>query len=274
MRTCKHSRGIGYADSTIFTAFTLLSACVELAKDLNKIPDTVKNLYAVWLDKDQGLLKLPPKKKILVYNADQIQIIVNAFRNDTYSGTEKRKFKTHSKYTNFVLFRFLTGLRPSETVCLTWNDIKWDGDQPKQIVISKRKVSQCDVDQGQKITHLTNVQARIIPCNKDIRELILAIKQVKHPNNPHNLLFPAPRGGYINQSEFNDKIWSKVIKGLVSDGLLPYPIPFYDERHCNATHMNRSGVDPKTASTILGHSVNTYMNYYVGADEGDDVVPN
>lgn len=274
LRTCKHSKGIGYADSTIKSGFILLSACVELAKDLGKIPKTVDNLFAVWLDKDKGLLKLPPKKKILVYNTEQIQIIVDTFRNNAYD-YEKRKHGTNdSYYTNFVLFRFLTGLRPSECVALTWSDIKFDKDQPKQIVISKRKVTLCEVDQGLKTTHQTNVQARIIPCNKNVRELILAIKQVKHKKNEHDLLFPASRGGYISQSDFNSKIWSKIIHGLLADGLLPYAIPFYDERHCNATHMIRSGVDIKTAASILGHSVDTMMNYYIGADESDDVVPN
>ncbi|HEY9704549.1 MAG TPA: DUF3596 domain-containing protein, partial [Allocoleopsis sp.] len=68
LRSKNCNKGKGYADGTIKRTFEDLSPCVNLAKDLGKIPKTVDNFYAVWLDDSKGLFTLPEKKEILTYD--------------------------------------------------------------------------------------------------------------------------------------------------------------------------------------------------------------
>jgi integrase len=279
LRSKNCNKGKGYSEVSIYKFLKRISPALNLALDMGKIPKDTPNLYAVWLDESRGLFKLPPKKKVRIYSTDQIKLIIQAFENNTYYNPHGRKDVKDSYYTNFVYFRFLTGLRPSECVALQWADIVWDNEQPKQVIIRQRKVAGCDVEKGLKTTRKTKITARVIPCNNQLKNLILAIRSQqetsgnKEQNNPHDLLFPACEGGYINSNNFNRRQWHKVIDGLIKDGLLPYFIPFYDERHCFGTHITRKGTDLKTTSAIMGNSVPTLIESYLAVDDHEDFIP-
>jgi integrase len=271
LRSSKCNKGKGYADTTIHLLLKHLSACFNLAVSMGKLPKTITNTSAIWLDESKGLLNLPEQKKVQVYNAEQINLILQAFANNTYLKKSTRKDFKDSYYTNFVLFRFLTGLRPSECVALQWDDIVWDDNQPKQIIIRKRKVANCALDKGLKTTRKTKITSRIIPCNQQLKELILSLP--KPEINPQNLLFISHEYNYINADNFSKRQWKRVVSGLVKDGLLPYYIPFYDERHCFGTHLVRNSTDLKTTAAIMGNSPDTLVKSYLAVDEHPNFIP-
>lgn len=193
-------------------------------------------------------------KTIKVFSQDEIRYILDAFKNDLYN--PKSAFN-HSYYYHFVAIRFLTGMRPSETIPLTWNDII-SKNAKQWLRINKRYVDG-ELKEGTK----NGVDVRLFPINGQLQELIEST-----PKRHDQLIFPAVKGGYIDRHNFGNRIWSSAIESLVNDGLVQEYLPFYHIRHTFISHMARSGkVDLKTLATICGNSVDTIIKKYLAVDE-------
>jgi len=107
---------------------------------------------------------------------------------------------------------------------------------------------------------------RLFPVNEKLQTLLNRLP--KHGK----LLFTNPSGNYIDTSKVGSRFWNKVVKNLVTEGKLPFHIPFYDERHCFGSIVARQTTDIKTLATIMGNSPQTlYKNYL--ADDLDFDVP-
>ncbi|MBD2148357.1 tyrosine-type recombinase/integrase [Sphaerospermopsis sp. FACHB-1194] len=247
LRTKHKDGGIKYPLRT-------LSAAVNLAIKLNKLK-SANPLPAL-----EETLKTTPKKKIQAYSKEEIKTIIETFKSGRFDKESSNVSSAY--YAGLVEFRFLTGCRPSECIALTWDDIKWNGDKC-QIVFNKRVAGRKDrsVQHGTK----NGVDARIFPCNQQLKNLI---KQLPKKDNPENLIFPSFRSNsYINQKDFNSDWWKPIVSKLVELGEVREYLPFYDQRHSFITHTIRSGVDIKTTGTISGNSTHTIINSYLASND-------
>lgn len=242
----------GFSDKTIATSLRILKASINFAMSLGKIESNpFVALYRT--------LDIKNTKDILGYSPEQIQAIIQAFREDTY--THKCSGYKHSYYTDLIEFRFLTGCRPSEVVALTGKDILVKNDRT-YINFNKRYVK------GVLKLGLKNKRmSRLFPCNESLTNLLSNLSC-----KGDELLFKGVRGGYVNADTVNRKYWSPVIEGLVIDGVLPYKINFYDQRHVFGSLISRKTIDITTLASIMGNSPSTLYKYYL-ADDMDFNVP-
>jgi integrase len=239
-----------YSKTTVDTTLRILSSAINLSIDYGKYEG--KNL----LPKIIESLNVKKQKVIKSFSDSEISAILNAFKNDTYLNPKSR-YK-HSFYYNFVLFRFLTGCRPSEAIALTWNDII-DYESKKWIKFDKRYSG------GELLTGTKNgINCRFFPVNSELFDLLEIIER----KPATKLIFSNFNGSYINIENFGRRIWKPILTKLIKDGLVKEYLPFYDIRHTFATKLCRSGkVDLKTISSIIGNSVETLISNYLAVDE-------
>jgi integrase len=239
-----------YAPDTIEHDLRKISAAINLAKKFKK------HNYENLVSEVKQTLKLKPKKTIRIFTKQELKVILDAFKHNTYCSI-KSAYKDDYYYP-FVKFRALTGTRPSEAIALTWSDII-EKNGKLWIRINKRYV-----DGEIKLGTKNGVDIRIFPINIELKELLDNIQKKPHTN----LIFPSVENGYINRHNFSKRTWSKIINGLINDGLIKEYLAFYDLRHTFISHMARSGkVDLKTLANICGNSVDTIIKYYLAVDE-------
>lgn len=247
----KSSHKLGFSDKTIATSLRILKASINFAMSLGKInSNPFVALYKT--------LDIKNTKDILGYSPEQIEAIISAFREDTYS--HKCSGYKHSYYADLIEFRFLTGCRPSEVVALTGKDILVKNDRT-YIKFNKRYVKGV-LKQGLK----NKKSYRLFPCNESLLKLV---NNLSCKND--ELLFKGVRGGYVNADTVNRRYWTPVIEGLVSDGVLPFAIAFYDQRHTFGSIVCRKTTDIKTVASIMGNSPSTLYKYYLADDMDFDV---
>ena len=235
-----------YAVSTIATNFrTCLHPSVNQAVRQKLISNNPYN--------DVPLPKIP-KKEIECFEPNEIKAIIAAFYSDDYA-RKYSKYK-HSYYALMVEFLCLTGCRPEECYALTWDDIKHKKDK---VFISFNKA----YSKGILLPHTKNHTIRLFPCNEQLKKLIASIPKIK---NKHNLIFPsAEKLSYINQNRFRERIYTRVLKGLVEDGKVHKYLKPYCLRHSFITRLIREGVDIATVAALSGNSARVIMGNYLAS---------
>lgn len=153
----------------------------------------------------------------------------------------------------FAFFLLCTGLRKSEALALTKEDINLE---TREITITK---SLDYANGGNPVTKSTKTESsnRVIP----IINILFEPLQV-WMKRCDNIIFPSPKsnrnpgGGYMTDKAY-EVMWTKYCQ---ETGL---NITAHQIRHGTATIMFESGVDVYTAKEILGHSnINTTMSIY------------
>lgn len=230
--------GLGYADSTISSHVKILRASIYFAHDMGKIPKPTIVAKAC------NLVKTKSKKEVKVYTIDEINLIVDTFRNSS-----------HAYYANLVYFRFLTGCRPSEAIALTWDDIVYESD--RTYIRFNKRFSKGELKQGLK----NGKPYRYFPCNQQLQLFLSTI-----PRYHKMLIFPAVQGGYLDTENFGKRHWNPVLDSLIVLGKLKFRIPFYDERHCFGTIVCRQVQDLQTVANIMGNSPTVLQKHYLAND--------
>lgn len=154
------------------------------------------------------------------------------------------------KYQVIVRLALQCGMRRSEILGLTWNDIDFYNN-----TININKALSYIKGQGQIITNTKNKSSnRIIYANSELIKLIQAL--------PH-------KSEYIFNKEHIDDVTKWFNRFLKRHNLKH--MRFHDLRHTHATLLISSGVNMKTVSTRLGHSsINTTLNIYTHSLNEDD----
>ncbi len=200
-------------------------------------------------------IKLPKtqKEKIECFEPDEIKAIIAAFYSNEYC-SESSAYK-HSYYGQMVEFLALTGCRPEECHALTWNDVKYKKDK---VFISFNKA----YSNGILLPHTKNHAVRLFPCNEQLKKFMASISKIK---NEHNLVFPSVKLGYIDQNNFRNRCYTKVVKGLVKDGKVHKYLKPYCLRHSFITRLIREGVDIATVAALSGNSPEVIMSNYLAS---------
>lgn len=152
----------------------------------------------------------------------------------------------------FPAFLLCTGLRKSEALALTWDDVDFENKQ-----ISVTKSLDYTVGASPKVKPpKTEAGNRIVP----IIALIYGPLQEAHCNRTSPFLFPATssnrsgEGGGMMTLRGYEGAWLKYCEavGFIEDG--KPTLTAHNLRHGTATLMFELGVDELTAQHILGHS--------------------
>ena len=146
-----------------------------------------------------------------------------------------------------VTFLSYSGLRWGEAVALRWGAVNGRRVRVREAV--------------------TEVQGRLewgTPKSHEARPVILpafVADALGEPGQPEALVFTAPRGGPLRNSNFRAQVWSdrtdtngRLIPGAVTEAGLPDGLHIHDLRHTAATLAISAGASIKAVQRMLGHA--------------------
>ncbi len=230
-----------YSISTVRRCFEDLQSALNVI--VNKKPlGSTKALQSDFCLVD----KLPKKQKakIQYYKPDEVNEILQAFKDSE-----------SSYYYNYLFFCAMTGVRPSEAVALRVPDIKVS-QQKVQVVINK-------AFSGNVLNfHTKNYKIRIIPCNQKLADFLIDYLA----NHEEDLFFPSKSGSFMDKVKFNRRHFKPIVLELVEKGKVEQYLRPYCLRHSFATNMLRKGVDIATVAGLLGDTIQTVIDNYIGSD--------
>lgn len=158
------------------------------------------------------------------------------------------------RYRAIPLFAVGTGLRPEEWIALERSDI----DRDARLIRVCKRYTDGRIEQGTK-----TVPERFVPLRQRVLEALDAMPtRIDTP-----ILFPAPRGGYLEINRFRLRHWYPALRaaGLEQRGI-------YTMRHTFATWAIEEGSIPlPQVATIMGTSIreleDTYHRWLQRTDE-------
>lgn len=141
---------------------------------------------------------------------------------------------------------FSLGLRQGELHALEWGDIDWDGAKiriERQAVNNRGRieVKKPKTKSGRRTLELA---PEVLTALRDRRAIAMKEGLAGCP-----LIFPAPRGGFIQRSSFAVRSWKPMLQrlGIEERGM-------HHCRHTFATHALIAGCPLHVVSAILGHA--------------------
>ena len=144
-----------------------------------------------------------------------------------------------------VLFAASTGLRPSEWLALEHRDI----DRAAGVVYVRRAY------RNGRIKHpKTTASYRAVP----LQAIALDALDALPTRTGSALLFPAPRGGYLDLHNFRYRDWKPAQRDLAIDPIRRV----YDLRHTFATFALRAGISTFDLSRYMGASLTMIDRHY------------
>jgi integrase len=151
---------------------------------------------------------------------------------------------TGNPYEALFALAMTTGMRPSEYLALTWNDLDLEhGTVSISRTLQWRKGGWQFADtKRSRSRRMVKLQAWVVAL---LREQVSKGQR----GRGDNLVFHAKRGGPVRESWFVHRHF----KPLLKSAELP-AIRLYDLRHTAATISLAAGVSPKVISEQLGHA--------------------
>jgi integrase len=149
------------------------------------------------------------------------------------------------RYGPMVIFAAATGLRPEEWIALERRDVDLD----TRVVYVRRAFT----DGRLKCTK-TEGSRRAVP----LQAIALDALERTPVDRQTPLLFPSPRGGYLNLRNFRNRAW----KPAQFDAGINPPRRVYDLRHTFATFALRAGISTFDLSRYMGASLTMIDRHY------------
>jgi integrase len=195
-----------------------------------------------FIDKNVAKRAKPPKpvkREMNTLNVEQLNLLLK---------TAKKKTPL---YFPIIYAASHTGMRKSELMGLTWNNV----DFQTQKIYIRQTITEAN---GKYFFNPIpkNEKPRGIRLTSELSKLLATLKDVyDHQKNilgdtfnPHNLVFCSSKGTIMAPSEI-----TRQLKGTIKAANLP-DIRFHDLRHSHATILLKANVHPKIVSARLGHS--------------------
>jgi len=224
---------------TLRERIVLLKACWEWGSGQNL---TSQNPWA------DIVVKVPVKQKPLPFTKTEVSKILSAFRSDRY----------YSHYADYVEFLLGTGCRIGEVIGLRWEHCKpdcsgvWIGET---ISRGTRKDTKTGRD-------------RYLPLTPQLQQLLLNKKAKAEEATPDELIFTTPNGKTIDDHNFRNRAWKKILDKCA----IPYRKPYI----CRSTfisHALDAGMNPVDVAELTGHNVRTLYEHYAGSIQSRPKLP-
>ncbi len=148
-------------------------------------------------------------------------------------------------YGPMIVFAAATGLRPGEWIALERRDV----DRGARVVHVRRSFSY-----GRLKRAKTEASLRTVP----LQEIALEALDRLPPRLETPLLFPSPRGGYLDLHNFRARAWKCA---QLAAGIDP-PRRIYDLRHTFATFALRAGISTFDLCRYMGTSLTMIDRHY------------
>lgn len=176
------------------------------------------------------------------FTSEQRDQILQAFKHHRY----------YKHYYNYVYFCFFTGCRPSEAIALKWENVSKTHIRFDTTVVE-------GLDGLTEKDGLKTQDARDFPLNEAMRDFMKSIK----PDNakPDDLVFPSPKGNWINTHNFCNRAWKNVLESLPD---VPKLAP-YHTRHTFITLCLDKNIHEKDVKRWCGNSAAVIISAYAGA---------
>jgi integrase len=200
-----------------------------------------------------------PKVKKMLLTTEQVSIVIQNAQQDRERGL-------------YVAFPFLSGLRPSEMLGLTWKDVDFEANVLHVCRMQERNGT---------ITNLTKTTAgtRDVPMGTLLRGLLLEWKLAcpRRDGELHRVFpglgnpqqWPLPRvggGGPLLYWNFRKRFWVATLKKLG----LPIVTP-HSARHWFISTLQAQGIEVGLVAKIAGHAnANVTLGHYTQAVRGGE----
>jgi integrase len=148
-------------------------------------------------------------------------------------------------YGPMIVFAAATGLRPGEWIALEQRDL----DREARVVYVRRAFAH-----GRLKSTKTRRSMRAVPLQAIALDAFERLPA--RPETP--LLFPAPRGGYLDLHNFRARAWKAAQRAA---GIEPLRRA-YDLRHTFATFASRAGISTFDLSRFMGASLTMIDRHY------------
>jgi integrase len=174
---------------------------------------------------------------------------------ETWADPEAVSAELDPRYAAIPVFATGTGLRPEEWIALERADI----DRDARVVHVRRRFSGGELKQGGK----TAGSLRAVP----LRQRVLDALDAMPTRIDTRLVFPAPRGGYIDLEKFRHREWVPALRAAGLEHRSPYTM-----RHTFATWAIEDGrLSLIHLARVMGTSVreleDTYFRWLTRTDE-------
>lgn len=185
----------------------------------------------------------------------------------------------HPDYCRF-LFQWL-GLRRSERLGLTWDDVKYLGDAKRARIEVRQQIARYQDGSGWYLKKpKTKASVRTVPL---VEPFLSALRQWKNTQDGYkksaewsprpgfeNVVFLKPSGEIITPNRDNED-WHDLLTEYLGEG-----VPHWRghlNRHITATLLAQNGVSPAIAQKVLGHASEAMTAYYTSITTSSMVEP-
>ena len=182
--------------------------------------------------------KLQSPKKPKPFTIDELRTIAQGFRNNP----------KHSYYADAAIFISQTACRFGEMAALRWELVGENFD----IVTFAASVSR-----GHHRDTTKTGESRTVALTQTVREMLRSRFESSN-STPDDLVFPAPKGGYMNDNRFRGKIWKPVLESCGIGYQRPYNL-----RHTGTSHAAAQGASLPEIAAQTGHSVKVLLSTYL-----------
>jgi integrase len=191
-------------------------------------------------------VKVPPKQKPQPFTKEEARAILEGFRQS----------KLYSHYADFVEFLLSTGCRLGEAIGLQWQNLSDD--------CTKVWIGESMARGGQRKSTKTN-RAREFKLSPALQTRLRARYSSQSPDS---LVFPAPKGGHIDDHNFSRRAWRSVLTAAA----VKYRHP-YNCRHTFISHALGRGIPPMAIAEMTGHDPKVLFSRYAADISGGVQVP-
>jgi integrase len=216
---------------TAKTYLYLLSACWDWAKGRYHVAD--KNPWTAHLSR----VKLRQPKRVKPFNQKEISAILAGFK----------RHKSYSHYYPFVVFLFHTGCRFGEAAGLRWGNV---ADDFSHVVICEA------VSRGRRCDRTKTGKSRVVNLGSNLSQLLKERYAMIQPK-PDDLVFPAPKGGAIDDHNFLNRAWKSILASSEVEYRKTYAV-----RHSVISHALANGANPIALAEQTGHDNQVLLTTY------------
>jgi integrase len=150
-------------------------------------------------------------------------------------------------YRRFILAMLYTGCRVGEIAGLRVSDVDWETN-----TINVVRTASPGLTGALVVGPTKGRRGRAVPLAQPLAPTIVEASEGK---GPHDLLFPGPRGGYINSKNLSRAIgWFEIRDTIRQFAPDEAPLHWHDLRHTAAVMLFRAGLSAPDVQAILGHS--------------------